>query len=87
MDVGNRRRRKEVNYWFSPSKGAMDKMDCRPVLNVVIRELSLVWQLPPIENNTLLYWRYSFLVVYNRLDIANGAVPTTLYRNPLSREC
>merc|ERR1719150_3683226 len=53
---------------------AKDKMEGRLLLNVVIRKGSAILELLSSEDQTLLLWRYAFLVLNLGLDVLNGVV-------------
>jgi len=65
---------------------AKDKMESRLLLNVVVREGSAILKLLSSEDQTLLLWWNSFLVLDLRLDVLDGVVWLDVQSDRLSRK-
>jgi hypothetical protein len=68
------------------SSQSKDEVKCRLLLNVVIGESSAVLKLLSSENESLLIWRDTFLVLDLGLDVLNGITWLDIEGDGLSGE-
>ena len=66
---------------------AEDEMECRLLLNVVIRQRATVLKLLASEDETLLVWRNALLVLNLRLHIVDGVRALDLKGDGLAGNC
>jgi len=68
------------------SSQSKDEVKCRLLLNVVVGESSAVLKLLSSENESLLIWRNTFLVLDLGLDVLNGITWLDIEGDGLSGE-